>query len=505
MRAAVTVSYFHRKIGPMVYYTYPEDALSEEEKTRLADIMDQAFEESFFAHQFGDLNSLNFYFEIQSEWARGNKEMLMVSVILDIAPNPGVNSAISTLCSEFATRLKNVTEIYKAFYNVEEAQDKEQDQQVIKKYNLDLRFWVKELYWVAIEELREKTEEEKWASIMSQPQIFKIITKLSKGPMMMENLQKFFQIYFPHAKLNACLEKLEQEKFIFRNTIGQETFVFLVKDVNITRSPPICILDLWEDSPELFDLTEIYSNEVREFFDNYKPSPSDSFDLFKLFADPKIYNVISQLREGPLAKEKIFAMTSEKTTQLMLKNLRLLKEKDIIQEFSYGGENLYILKSDVVLTATFPEYLKKLLPQTKDYTLQGLYLRQRPTESSPEDAIENRDVSDDNSDSTSPSDSSMNNQNSNQTSLSREEKKAFEEKTQNTSNEREEKSSGLPQNQMQTQESQKVNSSPLIEIDDEDLEEQITPEKQRMISAQFKVLIQNKKEHEKSTEKSQNE
>jgi hypothetical protein len=198
-------------------------------------------------------------------------------------------------------------------------------------------------------------------------------------------------------------------------------------------------------------------------------------------------------------------MISEKTTQTMMKNLGLLKEKDIIQEFSYGGENLYILKSDVVLTASFPEYLKKLLPQTKDYTLQGLYSRQRPTESSPEDAIENNDVSDDNSDSTSSSDSSMNAQNSKQSSLSREEKKAFEEKTQNTSNEKDEKSSVLPQNQMQAQESQKVNSSPFIENDDEDLEEQITPEKQRMISAQFKALIQNKKEHEKSTEKSQNE
>jgi hypothetical protein len=368
LQAAVAVSYFHRKIGPMTYFAYPEEALKEEEKIRLADIMDQAFQEGFFTHKFGTLFSMNYYFEIESQWARGNKEMLMVSVITDANPKSSVESLILSWCMDFATRLKSNKEVFKAFYSLEDAQVSPDDFQDIKKYSDNLRFWVKELYWMSIEELRERSEEEIWASIMSQPEIFKVIKKLSKGPMGLDDLQKWFEAIFPQYNLNDILQRLEKEKFVFINTIGQETYVLLVKDVNVMRVPPNCVIDLEEDSPELADLTEIYINEVRDFFEAYSPTPLDSLELFKLFADPKIYNVISQLREGPLPKEKILSMVSEKTTQSLLQNLSLLINKGIIQEFRYSGEYLYILKSDVVLTASFPEYLKKILPkESKDY------------------------------------------------------------------------------------------------------------------------------------------
>ncbi len=372
MQMAVAISYFHRKIGPIVWYSYPEEALNEDEKGHLADIMDQSYEEGFFMHKFGVLTSMNYYFEIPSEWARGNKEMLMISVILDSAPQPGVEEPIQAWAESFSNRLKAENEIFKAFYNIDDAQVSAEDHQDPKKYSKDIRFWLKELYWVAIEVLREKTEEEKWATIMSHPQIFKVIKKLSKEPMDLEVLKKWFVTIFPKYDLNEILKELEEQKFIFINTIGQDTYVLLVKDVNIMRVPPDCIIDLEEDSPDLADLTEIYINEVRDFFETYTPTPLDSLNLFELFADPKIYNVISQLREGPLPKEKIISMVSDSSSKALIKSLDLLVNKSIIQEFSYSGENLYLLKTDVVLTASFPEYLKKLLP----HDMKGYIARQ---------------------------------------------------------------------------------------------------------------------------------
>lgn len=372
MQMAVAISYFHRKIGPIVWYSYPEEALNEDEKGHLADIMDQSYEEGFFMHKFGVLTSMNYYFEIPSEWARGNKEMLMISVILDSAPQPGVEEPIQAWAESFSNRLKAENEIFKAFYNIDDAQVSAEDHQDLKKYSKDIRFWLKELYWVAIEVLREKTEEEKWATIMSHPQIFKVIKKLSKEPMDLEVLKKWFVTIFPKYDLNEILKELEEQKFIFINTIGQDTYVLLVKDVNIMRVPPDCIIDLEEDSPDLADLTEIYINEVRDFFETYTPTPLDSLNLFELFADPKIYNVISQLREGPLPKEKIISMVSDSSSKALIKSLDLLVNKSIIQEFSYSGENLYLLKTDVVLTASFPEYLKKLLP----HDMKGYIARQ---------------------------------------------------------------------------------------------------------------------------------
>ena len=68
MPQTIALSFFHRKIGPIVIFAYPENNLNEIAKLRIADIMDQAFEEGFFTHSFGEPTSMNYYFEIFSSW-----------------------------------------------------------------------------------------------------------------------------------------------------------------------------------------------------------------------------------------------------------------------------------------------------------------------------------------------------------------------------------------------------------------------------------------------------
>ncbi|MHA1584947.1 MAG: hypothetical protein ACTSWL_06805, partial [Promethearchaeota archaeon] len=62
------------------------------------------------------------------------------------------------------------------------------------------------------------------------------------------------------------------------------------------------------------------------------------------------------------------------SSKQLLKNLNLLKEKNIIQTFSYRGVFLYLLKSDVILTARFPEYMRNLIPkEIKGYKAQSYF------------------------------------------------------------------------------------------------------------------------------------
>ena len=198
MQASVAISYFHRKIGPIVYYSFPEDILTEDEKSRLAEFMDQIYEEGYFTHKFGKLASMNYYFEINSEWARGNKEMLMVSFVIDKTPNQMEEAIFKEFTREFAEKMKTQKNLFKAFYSTEDTQVSEADYPKIKEFNSNIRFWLKELYWTGVEELRERTEEEKWASIMSKKEIFNVIKKLSKGPISNEDLQKWFEVVFPN-------------------------------------------------------------------------------------------------------------------------------------------------------------------------------------------------------------------------------------------------------------------------------------------------------------------
>jgi hypothetical protein len=137
---------------------------------------------------------------------------------------------------------------------------------------------------------------------------------------------------------------------------------------------------------------------VRDFFETYKSTPLDSFELFKLFAHPKIYSIISQLREGPIPRKKFLSVVSDNTLAILEKNLAQLIEKSIIQEFSYAGETLYLLKTDVVLTASFPEYLKSLLPrQIKGYIAQS-YAPRRVVDVSTENIEDNLPIIDEDTD-----------------------------------------------------------------------------------------------------------
>ena len=143
----IVLSYFARKKGPLVFYAYPKEIVDEEITIQTASIMDRAFKEEFFIYRSSTLPlSLNYYFEIPSEWARGKKEMLMISVMLDKIPNQLLEESIRDKCSDFVSQLKTIKELYKALYINAHDSFLEQEHSDIKKINVKLRNKIKEFY-----------------------------------------------------------------------------------------------------------------------------------------------------------------------------------------------------------------------------------------------------------------------------------------------------------------------------------------------------------------------
>ncbi|MFW9783320.1 MAG: hypothetical protein ACFFFB_13640 [Candidatus Heimdallarchaeota archaeon] len=151
-RITVALSYFHRKNGPSVFYSYPEDSLDRELSVKIANIMD-LYNEGFFTHRLEGLRSLNYYFEIHSDWARGKMEMFMVSTIIDKELPPKIEEKIAELSVEFSERLKSNEEIFTAFYINDISYHKE-DKALITKNEVLIRAWLKELYGSIIEVFR---------------------------------------------------------------------------------------------------------------------------------------------------------------------------------------------------------------------------------------------------------------------------------------------------------------------------------------------------------------
>ncbi|MFX0174662.1 MAG: hypothetical protein ACFE85_00365 [Candidatus Hodarchaeota archaeon] len=156
-RSSVSLSYFHRKIGPIVFYSYPEDALNMSEKERITEVwiskkdkiseaMVQDVNEGFIVHQSSILSSLNYYFEIPSEWARGNKEILMIIIILNTMITREIEAKIYRLCNDFAAKLKNNKDLFKALYLEEIRSFQDEEQANIRKQSESLRKSIADFY-----------------------------------------------------------------------------------------------------------------------------------------------------------------------------------------------------------------------------------------------------------------------------------------------------------------------------------------------------------------------
>ncbi|GAB4326431.1 MAG: hypothetical protein Kow0069_32910 [Promethearchaeota archaeon] len=108
----VILSYFHNIIGPdILYQTKNTSGYSADEISGILRLLDTA-DEGFFTHNLPSLRTANRYFTIPSPWARGRKEMLMVSVILQ-EQDPDLAYLEETL-DRFVDRVLSLPEAYKA-------------------------------------------------------------------------------------------------------------------------------------------------------------------------------------------------------------------------------------------------------------------------------------------------------------------------------------------------------------------------------------------------------
>jgi len=366
LKTAVSLSYFHRKIGPLVFFSAPKNSLDKKLSIKIANIMDQQYNEGFFTHSFEHLKSLNYYFEIHSDWARGNKEMLMVSVILDQQISAEIEEVLSNLCAEFSERLQSNEEIYTAFYLNDLNSFDDNDKEIILKNEALIEAWVTGLYWAILEYTSEKTEEEKIAILLNDKHIFETLERLSSGPIPLEWLREGFVEEFPEKNLEEIIDTLVDKQFIFVNQIGLvEKYVLLLKEVKAERIPPDSVIEYIDDKPELIDLL---LPRVQEYFSEYEKKTEeeikqDSFILFKIMADPKKYNVLSELRNGLISKDKLPKLVSKKSLDSLMENIEFLKKYDVIEELNYDNETYIVLKTNLQITTTFPEWMRKLLPK----------------------------------------------------------------------------------------------------------------------------------------------
>ena len=110
---ALILTHFDMLRGPKIFFQVPK-LLKEEDLDVFKNLLDIK-EHGFFAHIFGNFKSANLIFKIPSEFARGNEETLLISIVIDI--NSEINLHLSQdLLEGFAEELNTIQDVYKGFY-----------------------------------------------------------------------------------------------------------------------------------------------------------------------------------------------------------------------------------------------------------------------------------------------------------------------------------------------------------------------------------------------------
>jgi len=104
---------FDQVLGPTVLLKYPK-SLEDKIIQKFSSLMD-IHDEGFFIHSFENYKTANITFQIQSEYARGKKEFLQISLILN-RENKIDESILQKSLEEFVNIFLKIENLYYAFY-----------------------------------------------------------------------------------------------------------------------------------------------------------------------------------------------------------------------------------------------------------------------------------------------------------------------------------------------------------------------------------------------------
>ncbi len=97
-------------------------------RTEIAKLIDLQTTEELFTYGFENYASANLYFEIPSDWARGNRELLCLSILL----HSGKPELFKETLIGGAQRLKAIPNLFKAFHVKTKGPDPEIQQKQLK-------------------------------------------------------------------------------------------------------------------------------------------------------------------------------------------------------------------------------------------------------------------------------------------------------------------------------------------------------------------------------------
>ncbi|MFX1445623.1 MAG: hypothetical protein ACFFHV_19580, partial [Promethearchaeota archaeon] len=111
----LVLTFFHTVKGPEILMSYPDVELEEDIIEKLIRFFDLEINETFFEIILINKKKriINLYFEVISEWARGKRELAMLSLIMK---EKYESRLIYSFLVDTVQKIRSTEKIFKAFY-----------------------------------------------------------------------------------------------------------------------------------------------------------------------------------------------------------------------------------------------------------------------------------------------------------------------------------------------------------------------------------------------------
>jgi len=326
MPVGLIVFSWNKRIGAEVFAKYPEE-FQVSSDTLMRIFSTHAFEESggFLSMIIGALNIASYY--------SGPEKGYYVSLFLSLEEDPDLYE--DAVLDAANLILSN--------------QDMEQVKPLIPSIYARIAFYPK------------LTDEQKTATALTDRAKQIILETLDEdGSSTKGELTSLLKdiLKLEYIDINAALNSLIKLGLIKVSSVkGLPTEgVFLIGNVFVTRIPPVTAVRRLKQLDLPAEVENDYLTEIKNFFQQYKPSPSDNERILNIIIDPDTYTVLNLLRLAPVTQQGLNKVKNQvKDLNLALKKLwdadllRILKNKK--------GEEFYLLKSDIRVQKYFPEYI----------------------------------------------------------------------------------------------------------------------------------------------------
>ncbi len=137
--------------------------------------------------------------------------------------------------------------------------------------------------------------------------------------------------------------------------------IFLINDIISMRVPATVLFKAPSDRGLPAQLSDDYITETKKFFQNYRPSETDTLNLLEILINPQSYEVLRLLRTAIVTKNDLEKL-KKKGVEDIDDVLKLLWDNQLIQVFRDDKNNeYYALLADIHINLVFPKYLLNII------------------------------------------------------------------------------------------------------------------------------------------------